>query len=217
MVANCRMNRERRLVGTNGYDRELGFQPFDELRKRLFPRGKCVWLDLCCGSGKALIEAAGLVDESDLAGRCEFIGVDLVGMFAPATEFPHLRLEVASLSTWLPDKPCDLITCVHGLHYIGDKLGLLARAASWLSDRGLFVANLDLANIRIEGASNPARVASLELRRKGFRYSSRSRRVVREGLGKVRFDVRYLGADDTAGPNYTHQPAVNSHYVRIGG
>ena len=43
----------------------------------------------------------------------------------------------ASLATWRPERAYDLITCVHGLHYIGDKLGLVARAASWLADRWL--------------------------------------------------------------------------------
>ena len=27
VVANCRMNRERNLLGSNGYDRELGLNP----------------------------------------------------------------------------------------------------------------------------------------------------------------------------------------------
>ena len=34
VVANCRMNRERDLTGTNGYDRELGFNPLDLLKER---------------------------------------------------------------------------------------------------------------------------------------------------------------------------------------
>jgi hypothetical protein len=34
----------------------------------------------------------------------------------------------------------DLITCVHGLHYAGDKLAALARAASWLTPGGLISA-----------------------------------------------------------------------------
>ena len=50
-----------------------------------------------------------------------------------------LRLVEASLSAWRPDRSFDLITCVHGLHYVGDKLGLVARAASWLAEDGLFV------------------------------------------------------------------------------
>jgi hypothetical protein len=35
VVANCRMNRERTLTGTNGYSHELGFHPLDWLRERL--------------------------------------------------------------------------------------------------------------------------------------------------------------------------------------
>ena len=34
VVANCRMNRERDLVGSNGYDRELGFDPLEFLEER---------------------------------------------------------------------------------------------------------------------------------------------------------------------------------------
>ena len=30
--ANCQMNRERHLLGTNGYDKELRFNPLDLLR-----------------------------------------------------------------------------------------------------------------------------------------------------------------------------------------
>jgi hypothetical protein len=34
VVANCRMNRERNLLGSNGYDRELGFDPLAFLKER---------------------------------------------------------------------------------------------------------------------------------------------------------------------------------------
>jgi SAM-dependent methyltransferase len=143
VVANCRMNRERNLTGSNGYDRDLGFDPLDELGRRASEGRQAAWLDLCCGSGKALIEAARIVHAEGL--DVEIVGVDLVGMFLrPEPELTCLRLVEASLSTWLPDRPFDLITCVHGLHYVGDKLGLIARAASWLAGDGLFVASLDL-------------------------------------------------------------------------
>jgi trans-aconitate methyltransferase len=46
--------------------------------------------------------------------------------------------------TWEPGQACDLITCVHGLHYGGDKLAVLTRAASWLAPTGLLAADLDL-------------------------------------------------------------------------
>jgi hypothetical protein len=56
VVANCWMNRERSLTGSNGYAKELGFNPLDVLAEK--GNVKVAWLDLCCGSGKALIEAA---------------------------------------------------------------------------------------------------------------------------------------------------------------
>src|SRR6516165_1490821 len=79
IVANCRMNRERDLAGSNGYDRELGFNPLDFLRGRAADGRETAWLDLCCGTGQALIQAAGLVHAERL--DVEIVGVDLVGMF----------------------------------------------------------------------------------------------------------------------------------------
>ena len=32
VVANCWMNRERSLTGSNGYTKELGLNPFDHLK-----------------------------------------------------------------------------------------------------------------------------------------------------------------------------------------
>ena len=79
VVANCRMNRERGLAGSNGYDRELCFDPIVFLKGRLAPGRPAAWLDLCCGSGKALIEAATIVHAEGL--NIQVVGVDLVGMF----------------------------------------------------------------------------------------------------------------------------------------
>ena len=39
VVANCRMNRERDLTGSNGYAREVGFDPLDFLKGRVAPAG----------------------------------------------------------------------------------------------------------------------------------------------------------------------------------
>lgn len=210
VVANCRMNRERNLRGSNGYDRELGFDPIACLKDRTEDRGTAGRLDLCCGTGRALIQAAGIVQAERLA--IDIVGVDLVGMFDPTPpDLSHLRLVDASLSTWRPDRAFDLITCVHGLHYVGDKLGLIARAASWLTEDGLFVASLDLHNLKI-GSETPARRLASDLRRAGLRYDTRHRLVSCRGRKRVNLPYRYLGADDTAGPNYTGQPTVGSHY-----
>jgi len=215
VVANCRMNRERGLLGSNGYGRELGFNPLGVL-KTLSGEGRPVaWLDLCCGSGKALIEAARIMHHDGLDE--EIVGVDLAGMFRRVDpELVRLRLVEASLTGWRPDRSFDLITCVHGLHYVGDKLGLIARAASWLADDGLFVASLDLRNVKIADGGSTVRRFAADLRRGGLEYDRRRRLVVCQGGRAEDLPYRYLGADDRAGPNYTGQPAVDSHYATTG-
>jgi trans-aconitate methyltransferase len=113
VVANCAMNRDRRLAG---YGRELGVDIAETIRDRLRQRADTVrWLDLCCGSGKALQECARLVDDP----RLRITGVDLVDFFA-GPRHPGVQLEVASVTAWTPSRELDLVTCVHGLHYVGD-------------------------------------------------------------------------------------------------
>jgi SAM-dependent methyltransferase len=211
VVANCRMNRERNLTGSNGYGRELGLDPLDELRRRTSEGRPSAWLDLCCGSGKALIEAARIAHDEGLG--VAIVGVDLVGLFLPPEpELTCLRHVEASLGRWLPDRPFDLITCVHGLHYVGDKLGLIARAASWLTEDGLFVASLDLHNLKLADGKPAGRRMAADFRQAGLEYNRRSRLVACQGRKDVDLPYRYLGADDWAGPNYTGQPAVDSYY-----
>ncbi len=112
VVANCRMNRERNLLGSNGYDRELGFDPLAFLKERTTADGTVAWLDLCCGTGRALIQAAEIVQAEQLP--IHILGVDLVGMFhRVAPDLSCLRLIEASLSAWRPEQAFDLITCVH--------------------------------------------------------------------------------------------------------
>jgi SAM-dependent methyltransferase len=193
VVANRAMNRERRLAGRDGYSRVLGFDVLS------LPSG-ARWLDLCCGSGRALLDAAEARPDLDITG------VDLVGYFAAAGP---VRFETASITTWEPAGRFDLVTCVHGLHYVGDKLGALLRAASWLAGGGVFVANFDVAGIEAPGG--PRRVLRA-LREAGFAYDSRAHRIRRDGPFAGSLPFRYLGADDRAGPNYTGQPAVRSYY-----
>jgi SAM-dependent methyltransferase len=199
VVANCAMNRER---GLSGYRKELGVDILTELRTRLDRQETVRWLDLCCGSAKALSEAAGLLGN----GRQEIVGVDLVDFYAPS----HLgvRLVTASITDWEPGMAFDLITCVHGLHYVGDKLAAIARAVSWLTEDGLFAASFDTASIVA-----PGKVGTF-LKASGLMYDARCRRLSRRGHAVVTFPFGYLGADDKAGPNYTGQPAVVSYYGR---
>lgn len=161
VVANCAMNRERQLAGVNSYARELGFDPLREVIARIGGSGRAqggtaAWLDLCCGSGRALVQAACQVLRAGLAGQVALTGVDLVDAF-DAVPGPAAGLELvcAPAGAWEPARSYDLITCVHGLHYIGDKLALLARAASWLTPAGRLVADLDLAAVRSAGRPPP--------------------------------------------------------------
>lgn len=308
VVANNAMNRERQLTGVNSYAKELGFDPLSRLG-----RPDSAWLDICCGSGRALRQAAerlagvggasegfggmssaagpvpiavgeskgaaglapvavgegaaGLapvalgegaagvvpvavgegaagmepVEVSESAegaggggaetaggraggtgsgsaggsgsgsvGGVTLVGVDLVGGVA----FPGVTMVEAAIESWVPERRFDLITCVHGLHYVGDKLGVLERVLRWLTPGGSFVADLDLASVRV-GAGEGRRLARM-LRDAGVDYDARRRRVTATGPRELRLPYRYLGADDKAGPNYTGQPAVNSYYEREG-
>jgi SAM-dependent methyltransferase len=213
VVANCWMNRDRTLIGSNGYAKELGFNPLDVLAEK--DEAQVAWLDLCCGSGKALIEAAQIVHDEGMDTRIEIVGVDMVAPSSPPPpNLACLRFIEESLAAWQPSGKFDLITCVHGLHYIGDKLGLISRVASWLKNGGQFVANLDMENIRLTDDRSASRVVPRELRRNGVDYDSRKKLLCCPGRTQVQLPFRYLGADDQAGPNYTKQPAVDSYYER---
>ncbi|MFI1354091.1 class I SAM-dependent methyltransferase [Streptomyces sp. NPDC020898] len=203
VVANSTMNRERVLSGVNSYARELGFDPVEFL-------GGCgsapSWLDLCSGEGLALRAAAQRIPQAAITG------VDLVGPLRPADLPDGLELIAADLGAWSPARRYDLITCVHGLHYIGDRLALLERAASWLTDTGLLVAHLDPATLRRPDGTDASRPVLAALRAAGFDYSARHHRLGLRGGRSVALAFTYLGADPEAGPNYTGQPAVASYY-----
>jgi hypothetical protein len=205
VVANNTMNRERGLAGVNSYARELGFDPAAFLLSRSL--ASPAWLDLCSGEGRALREAAaGLPDSAVLTG------VDLVGPLVPAPVPPGLELVTASVAGWTAPRPYDLITCVHGLHYLGDPLGLLSRASSWLAPDGLLVAHLDPESLRWADGAPAGRAAVAALRAAGFTYSARHHRLALSGRRTVALPFRHLGSDPAAGPNYTGQPSVAAHY-----
>ncbi|HET6353970.1 class I SAM-dependent methyltransferase [Streptomyces sp.] len=206
VVANNTMNRERGLTGVNSYARELGFAPITHLSVCSTSPS---WLDLCCGEGRALSEAA-----SRLPASAVLTGIDLVGPLSPSPATPGVELITASVGDWTATRAYDLITCVHGLHYVGDQLGLLTRAASWLTPEGLLVAHLDPNSISWADGTPAGRTALAALRAAGFTYSSRHHRLTLRGPRSVQLPFVYVGADPHAGPNYTGQPAVASFYQR---
>lgn len=216
VVANASMNRQRNLNGGNSYECELGLDLFELLQKHLAAHPYFAWLDLCCGGGRALIQAAGMCVARGLGQRVRFFGVDLVPMFdsiPPGIDF--LELRAGSVMHWRPGIRFDLITCVHGLHYIGDKLSFMTTAAGWLTTGGLFLAHLDYRNLKLRGKKHAGAIIGRDLRRAGFRYQARRHLVISRGLTGTLVGYRYLGADDRAGSNYTGQAAVDSHYERV--
>lgn len=216
VVANACMNRERNLAGANSYEKDLGFAPLDFLKERLQKQDEAAWLDLCCGTGHALIQAAEAFQTANLSLRVKLTGIDLVPMFDPIPpSLSCIRLVTASAERLKREEQFDLVTCVHGLHYIGDKLGLVQRASSWLKDGGLFAAQLDYRNLRIEGQRSSGAQIGRDLRRAGFRYVPGRHLLISSAQTSFHpLPYRYLGADDQAGVNYTGQGAVNSYYER---
>lgn len=213
IVANSLMNRERKCLGGNSYEKELSFNIIEFLKQRIKTEEKVKWLDLCCGQGKALIEAAHLFSEQNSVSKIEITGVDLVSMFAPIPPtLKFLNLIESSFENFNPGYNFDLITCVHGLHYIGDKFEFLRKASSWLKDDGVFLGNLDLMNIRFSDDKPAKRFVAEALRKNGFEYDSKKHIVICRGRKEVDFNFEHLGADDKAGANYTGQAAVNSYY-----
>jgi SAM-dependent methyltransferase len=213
VVANAIMNRQRNLTGGNSYAKELGFNPLDFLQARFATHQTVAWLDLCCGTGRALIQAAQVCQAGGFAQRVSLVGVDLVPIFDPIPAgFSFLKLEQASLKGWQPRMTFDLISCVHGLHYVGDKLGTICKAKKWLKPGGLLAAHLDYANLRLEDSTSPRLKIERSLRQAGFRYQSKRHLLTSGNPTTLPLLYDYVGADDRAGPNYTGQPAVDSYY-----
>ncbi|MCP4352585.1 MAG: class I SAM-dependent methyltransferase [Desulfobacterales bacterium] len=124
----------------------------------------------------------------------------------------NILLIPASLRTWTPAGDYDLITCVHGIHYIGDKLGLIQRAASWLKHDGFFIANLDITDFRLNDNRPMRRQISKIFRESGIDYNRTKHILCFLGKKNIKIPYHYIGSDDQAGPNYTGQPAVHSYY-----
>jgi SAM-dependent methyltransferase len=213
VVANCLMNRQRQLVGSNSYTKELGFNPLNFLTNRIQNQEKAAWLDICCGTGRALIQAAESLCQSKLNQQALLVGVDITSQFYPhPPELSCLELITDSVHKFSPSRQFDLITCVHGLHYVGDKLGTLKNAASWLTDNGFLIAHLDLTNLWIVEGDTVKQMSKKFLKVAGFKYNNRNKLLSLHNRQKLIFPLEYLGADDCAGPNYTGQKAVNSFY-----
>jgi len=151
------MNRERNSSGINSYEKEFKFKPEVYLESKIREFGQASWLDLCCGYGKALIQTAAFFYKLGRQNMIKLKGIDLVDTFPHvAKEITCVEFESGSVIDWVPEQTYDLITCVHGLHYPGDKLKVIETSIKALNPTGLFIANLDLNNIVIEGKNTNA-------------------------------------------------------------
>jgi len=165
-------------------------------------------------TGRALIDAAGEITRTPHAANARIEGVDLAGLFDPNPSPEVLTLQKHAIEDWTPAGPYDLITCVHGLHYNRRQARHIAKATGCLAPGGLLLANLDVVSFsqrgRYTGGASGSGPASRE--RIDVRLTAAMDTV--RGAARGRFGLRYLGADDTVGPNYTGQPAVASYYAR---
>lgn len=211
IVANSTMNRQRACAGDNSYTKELLFNPIEFLQSRLDTQPHVSWLDLCCGTGRALIDAAQVLCPQRPDTKLRIVGVDLVPMFYPyPAKLDYLSLQATSIAALAPDYPFDLITCVHGLHYIGDKLHVIQQAVSWLKDDGIFFAHLDPNNLKFENGNVGGKQILQDLQQQGLDYHQHL--LSCRGKRELKSNYQYIGADDQAGPNYTKQAVVDSYY-----
>lgn len=212
VVANSAMNRDRNASGINSYEKEFKFIPADYLEKLVQENGHASWLDLCCGSGLALIQTASALARKGLQQQVTLKGIDLLDTFPPVDDqISCLDLKISSVVDWQPNRSYDLITCSHGLHYLGDKVKVITTAITSLEPNGYFIAHLDLTNIQVKGTNSDVFLKKLFIRN-NLHYNTRNKVITCKGTGTLIVGLRYLGADDQAGPNYTGQGAVTSYY-----
>lgn len=212
VVANNRMNRKRQASGVNSYEQDLSFMPEVYLNRCLEQQGYVKWLDLCCGEGNALLQYAKAVTAEGRADCVTLTGIDLVDQFQPIPPFMHcLQFKTGSLVNWAYEEQYDLITCVHGFHYIGDKLKALANSLRAISNTGTMIANLDINSIKIAG-DNSEQYLKKVFRENDMAYNARKKVLQCTGPRNIDFGLVYKGANDKAGPNYTGQDAVDSYY-----
>lgn len=208
IVANATMNRERGLSGVNSYERELRFDIAVWLETRVRERGRAVWLDACCGAGLALQQAAAEWAGTDWGLNVELIGVDLIDF--PPPPINGVRFVAADVAKFQPAAPVDLITCVHGMHYLGDKLGFLQNAYAALAPGGLLLGHLDAANLRL-----PLSWARLmrQMSAQGIALNIKSHLLRMERMPQpLDFGLIYRGATVSERPNYTGITVIDSWY-----
>ena len=213
IVANSAMNRGRGLTGVNSYERDLRFSITEFLAERVRERGTAVWYDACCGQGRALVEAGRQFDAAGWGRQVQIVGVDLVPMFTP--EEAPVTLVAADVAAFTLEQPADLITCVHGLHYLGDKLGFLQTAHALLAPGGLLLGHLDTSNILNSESGLPIwRHAARHAAKNGAALELKAHVLrVMQTEAALDFGATHQGATVSEQPNYTGITVIDSWYT----
>ena len=101
---------------------------------------------------------------------------------------------------------------MHGLHYIGDKLAVIQKCMGVLKKDGLFIANIDLDNIKNTNGDSLKKDLLKLFKTTRVDYNSKTKILSGRGNTTIDFKFKYLGANDKIGKNYTGQEVVDSHY-----
>jgi len=211
VVVNNRMNRERNAIGINSYHKEFKIDIYNYLNT--IKNEEVAWLDLCCGNGNAIIQIAEKLSNDKFNKKIKLKGIDLIETFNEKhKQFNFTEFEVNSLLNMNSTEKFDLITCFHGLSYIGDKLKVITLINDKLTEKGFFIGNLDMANLQCKDLSIKESVKIL-FKDKGISYNTKTRIIQFHKIKQLHFNCNYLGADDKFGPNYSGQDSVKSYYI----
>lgn len=216
IVANCNMNRERKAFGSNSYSKDLQFDILDYVLSCLKEKQEFLWLDICCGQGNALIQIAEeLVSQNLDTDLIDLTGIDLIPFFYKSNiDYSFLNFLNMSIFNYNTDKKFDLISCVHGMHYMGDKLKLIEMTASMLKESGLFIANFDTHDMVDEQGKSLSRPINKFLKDCGLHYNSKNKIIINRGIQNIVSSFTFLGANDKSIVNYTGQKTVQSVYSK---
>ena len=93
------------------------------------------WLDLCCGEGNALIQAATYFQNQHPSLPIQFEGIDLVNFFSNTHGIENLKLTTTNLANWQSTQQYDLITIVHGFALFGRQNWLAKKSSNCFKNR----------------------------------------------------------------------------------
>lgn len=212
VVANSIMNRSRALKGVNSYERDLKFDISQFILNRIKHNGAVNWCDICCGEAKALLAMYDILCAGYSGKNIELFGIDLVvnKAYDLSTDKIHLCITEGNVMEYpLPFK-AELITCVHGLHYIGDKLGLLQRLYADLEIQGVLIAHIDPDNLKLP-MDWKALLRSIRKNGVDIVYKNHIITITKNDRDFIHGLV-YKGATISETPNYTGIIAVDSCY-----